>query len=157
MAPGPVKGECGCGCGDFGALRKRPGRDGTVHTKRCGCGSCQGRRNRDMGDRKARQARRRLGLGGANTRHEEHWRGRLRVESKAGEQVGPIATRFQAAEAQSAAQRAIGDDRPFAFVAMPAGWGSDGIVLVRLSEWERSIGPLLEAGPPGPDGGSEAV
>ncbi len=33
--------------------------------------------------------------------HEENWRSAVRIEVKAGKQVGPIATRFNKAEAQS--------------------------------------------------------
>ena len=66
-----------------------------------------GKRNRSKGDSKARVARKALGLTGANTRHEEHWGGGLRVEVKAGAQVGPIWTRFRDARNQSEVQRPI--------------------------------------------------
>jgi len=72
------------------------------------------------------------------------WRGRLaneetadhlpvRYESKAGAQVGPIATRYLAAEKQSEQARATGDVRPFVFLAMPDEWGTDGLIVFRLS------------------------
>jgi hypothetical protein len=73
-------------------------------------------------------------LGGHLTRHEENWGGRFRTEIKAGAQVGPIHTRFQAAKAQSDAAKSLGDIRPFVMVAMPDGT-SEGIVLMTLTEF----------------------
>jgi hypothetical protein len=100
-----------------------------------------GKRNRAKGDSKARQARKKLGIAGVNSRHEEVWGGSCRVEMKAGKQVQPIATRFDLARAQSEAQRPIGDHRPFIMVAMPEGT-SDGIVLMRLSDFVDTFGDL---------------
>ena len=65
------------------------------------------------------------------------------MEIKAGAQVGPIATRFQSAKAQSDALKAIGDIRPFAMVAMPDGT-SRGIVLMDLEEFSQVVSLLLE-------------
>ena len=76
--------------------------------------------------------------GNAGTRHEEHWGGMFRVEVKAGSQVGPIATRFDAARSQSEASKALGDVRPFAMIAMPDGT-SDGIVLMSLTEFAELL------------------
>jgi hypothetical protein len=61
----------------------------------------------------------------------------LRVEIKAGAQVQPIATRFELAEHQSEQQRPLGDVRPFVFVAMPDDWGSEGLVIMRLSVFSQ--------------------
>jgi hypothetical protein len=58
---------------------------------------------------------------------------------KAGNQVQPIATRFNAAEKQSAQAKALGDIRPFVMVAMPDD-SRDGIVLMRLSEFALLFG-----------------
>jgi len=125
-------------CPIFGLLGK-PGRDGKRRVKGCGDPRARGKRNRAKGDSKARRARKRLGITGANTRHEEHWGGHLRLEVKSGNQVEPIATRFNAAEKQSAQAKAIGDIRPFVMVAMPDGT-QDGIVLMRLSEFALLFG-----------------
>jgi hypothetical protein len=57
-------------------------------------------------------------------------------KSKQALQVGPIATRFQTAKAQSDAAKALGDIRPFIMVAMPDGT-TDGIVLMSLSEFSE--------------------
>lgn len=126
------------GCPKFGTLG-RAGRDGKRRIRGCGDPAARGKRNRAKGDSKARKARKRLGIGGANTRHEELWGGALRVEIKAGAQIEPIATRFRAAEAQSNAAKSLGDIRPFVFVAMPDEWGSEGLVIMRLSEFADLI------------------
>ncbi len=142
------KGECEgrkdkctvAGCPKFGTLG-REGRDGKRRVKGCGDPVARGRRNRTKGDSKARRARKKLGLaatGNAGTRHEEHWGGMFRVEVKAGSQVGPIATRFDAARSQSEASKALGDVRPFAMIAMPDGT-SDGIVLMSLTEFAELL------------------
>jgi hypothetical protein len=131
------KGYCACGCELFGTLRKRP----VDHVKDCKCKQCMGKRNRSKGDSKARHARKVLGLGGANSRHEEVWGGPIRVEVKAGKQVQPIYTRFLLAEQQSKQGSALGDIRPFAMVAMPEGT-SDGLVIMRLSEFQNFMALL---------------
>lgn len=131
------------GCPRFGALG-RPGRDGKRRIKGCGDPVARGKRNRTKGDSKARRARKKLGLsatGNAGTRHEEHWGGLFRVEVKAGAQVGPIATRFANAKAQSEASKSLGDIRPFLMIAMPDGM-SDGIVLMTLEEFAELVSLL---------------
>lgn len=138
---GPSKGDCACGCGLYGTLRKRP----LNHIRGCACPQCRGKRNRAKGDSKARQARKTLGLQGANTRHEEHWGGGVRVEVKAGAQVSPIWTRFRLAEEQSEQHRAFGDHRPFLMVAMPDGM-KDGLIIARLSTIREVAAALIEQG-----------
>lgn len=76
--------------------------------------------------------------------NEENWRGSLRYEVKSGQQVKAIASKYLAAENQSARSKAVGDLRPFAFIAMPDGWGSEGLVVVRKSVFQallRTAGP----------------
>lgn len=133
-------------CPLFGTLGAT-GRDGKKRVKGCGDPVARGKRNRAKGDSKARVARKKLGITGVNSRHEEHWGGRFRIEVKAGAQVGPIATRFEAARGQSEAARSMGDPRPFAMCAMPDG-SSDGIVLMRLSDFAELMAYLaaLEEG-----------
>lgn len=126
------------GCPKFGTLG-RPARDDKRRIKGCGDPAARGKRNRAKGDSKARRARKQLGIGGANTRHEELWGGDLRVEVKAGAQVQPIATRYFAAEQQSQQHKAIGDPRPFALIAMPDGM-SEGLVVMRLSGFRQLFG-----------------
>lgn len=131
------------GCPKFGTLG-REARDGRRRIKGCGDPVARGKRNRSKGDSKARRARKKLGLaatGNAGTRHEEHWGGLFRVEVKAGIQVGPIATRFLSARAQSEASKSLGDVRPFAMIAMPDGM-SDGIVLMSLEEFSELLSLL---------------
>lgn len=125
------------GCPRFGTLG-RPSRDGRRRIRNCGDPTARGKRNRTKGDAKARRARRKLGLGGHLTRHEENWGGLVRTEIKAGKQVGPIHTRFQDAKAQSDAAKALGDVRPFVMVAMPEGT-SKGIVLMDLDEFSEML------------------
>ena len=132
-------------CPVFGTLG-RPDRQGRRRVRGCGDPSARGKRNRRKGDSKARRARKKLGLGGHLTRHEENWGGAFRVEIKAGAQVGPIATRFRAAKAQSDAAKAMGDIRPFVMVAMPDGT-TEGIILMTLSEFSELASLLLEATP----------
>ena len=122
-------------CPLFGTLG-RPDRKNVRRIRGCADPAARGRRNRTKGDAKARRARKKLGLGGHLTRHEENWGGYFRTEVKAGLQVGPIATRFQTAKAQSDAAKALGDIRPFIIVAMPDGT-TDGIVLMSLSEFSE--------------------
>ena len=124
-------------CPLFGTLG-RPDRKNVRRIRGCADPAARGRRNRTKGDAKARRARKKLGLGGHLTRHEENWGGYFRTEVKAGAQVGPIATRFQAAYAQSLAAKALGDIRPFIMVAMPDGT-TEGIVLVTLTEFTEII------------------
>jgi hypothetical protein len=80
-------------------------------------------------------------LGGHLTRHEEAWSGLVRTEIKAGAQVGPIATRFNSAKAQSDAAKALGDIRPFVMVAMPDGT-TEGICLMTLTEFSELLALL---------------
>jgi hypothetical protein len=129
-------------CPLFGTLGSA-GRDGKRRVKGCGDPVARGKRNRQKGDAKARRARKALGIAGANTRHEEHWGGEVRVEIKAGKQVSPIYTRFQLAEKQSEAARAIADHRPFVMIAMPDDT-TDGIVLFRLSDLWRVVAGIVE-------------
>lgn len=140
MLPGPTKGDCQCGrddCTAFGTL-KRPWRDGTRCVRGCPCPRCRGKNSRHKGDSKARRSRKLLGLTGANTRHEEHLGGPVRYEAKAGAQVGPIWTRYQAARAQSEQARAIGDTRPFVMAAHPDGT-SEFLLIVSSRDWEHVL------------------
>jgi hypothetical protein len=57
--------------------------------------------------------------------------------------VNPIWTRFKNAEEQSEAARAIGDNRPFAMVAMPDGM-KDGLVIIRLRDVSAFVAAHLE-------------
>ena len=79
--------------------------------------------------------------------HEENWRSAVRIEVKAGKQVGPIATRFEKAEAQSwenvKNQVGGGRGKPFMMVAMPDDT-SDGIVLFRLSQLKEVVEGIIE-------------
>lgn len=130
LLPGPQKGECRCGCGRFGAIKK----NGCV--RGCGCRSCVGRRSRAKGQRAQRAAQKTLNMVGPGktlgANHEENWTGTLRVEVKSGGFAKPVATKYRLAEAQSEAARAYGDHRPFIFVAKPDG-DSDALVVCRLS------------------------
>jgi hypothetical protein len=107
----------------------------------------RGLRNKRSGHRKQGLARKAIeqtfGVEAARFRshlsNEESWSGLpMRVEVKSGAQVGPIATRFLAAEGQSAQNHAVGDPRPFVFVAMPAGM-TDGFFCVRLSQLQAVL------------------
>lgn len=114
-------GPCGCGCELDTTYRAKPWRDGTLCCRSCACRRCLGRRNRARGDSKAARARRKLGLGGARTRHEELWRGALRTEVKSGAKAKPVQTFYENCRAQSDAAKAVGDLRPFVAIGAPLG------------------------------------
>ena len=106
----------------------------------------RGRINKQKGHRKQSLARKALEdlfetgvmFHGRKT-NEESWNFPVRVEVKAGKQVGPLATRFLAAEKQSAVAKATGDPRPFVFIAMPDGM-TDGLFVCRLSVLKELLG-----------------
>jgi len=107
----------------------------------CSCTSCIGRRNRRKGKRKQLAARHGLGI---SSRHvlggqEESWAGQWRIEVKAGDQTRPCVSRFRAAWDQSEAAREPDDERPIVVVLMGDG-DSDGVVMVRLSDWATVTG-----------------
>ena len=147
---GPDKGECEgrqdrCtaeGCPLFGKLGKVR-RDGGRRVRGCGDPAAAGQRNRAKGDREERRAARLLGATGVNTRHEEHRGGPIRYESKAGAQVGPIWTRFQAARAQSELSRPIGDHRPFVMSASPDGT-AEVLLVVSSKDWPQVVAAAAE-------------
>ena len=139
------KGECGCGCGLFGTLKK-PNRAGIRCVKRdCKCASCRGRANKRKGQRKQASAVTALGIPRSSIHpgHEEFLPGSLRVEVKAGAQIKPAVTAYLRCEAQSEAERPIGDHRPFAAVMMPDGT-KDGLVVVRLSNLNEFVAAMVE-------------
>jgi hypothetical protein len=111
------------------------------------CRSCLGRRSRRGGLAKQRTARKQLAVPDSRFHgqngNEENWRGPFRVEVKSGLQVKALASRFLDAEAQSWENKAVGDVRPFLFVAMPQQWGSEGLVAIRLSTWQTCVAPYL--------------
>ena len=144
---GPTKGDCACGCGLFGTLRKRP----AGHIRGCTCPTCRGKRNRQKVLAKQRTARKALGVapshkfGDAN---EERWGDPLFAnEVKAGKQIQPAVTAWLRIEAQVMSnQTAIGANRkPTRAVLMPDDWGNEGLVMVRLSTWTDLIRPALES------------
>lgn len=147
---GPDKGECEgdrdrCtveACPKFGTLTK-PSRDGKRRVKGCGDPVARNRRNKQSGQRKQRAAAKVLGvpLSGLGAGHEENWRGAVLVEVKSGAQVKPVATRYRNARAQAEAARAIGDHRPFVFMAMPEG-DSGGLVVVHTDDLADVIAAL---------------
>lgn len=112
---------------------------------------CRGARNRRSGMRKQREARKALeALTGAEAArfvgqlgNEEAWSGLpIRVEVKSGAVAGPVWTKYAAAEAQAAQSKAIGDIRPFVFVAMGQRT-TDGLFVCRLSELGRVVEALV--------------
>lgn len=118
----------------------------------CSCRPCIGRRSRSEGLRKQRLARRaaeratgrRAARFAGQLGNEESWQGLpVRIEVKSGDRdTLPVAVRFLACEDQSEANRPIGDVRPFVAVLMPPGWGCEGLVICRLSQW-RDISALI--------------
>jgi hypothetical protein len=148
MLPGPEKGECGCGCGAFGTL-KRPSADGTrCVARQCKCKRCIGRANKRRGQAKQRQAAKALGvkLGGLGAGHEENWRAAFRTEVKATKRhAGPVHTAYLDMRAQSEASRPIGDHRPFVATVMPPGV-SYGLLIVRTDDLSAVIQAFIDQG-----------
>lgn len=143
---GPTKADCVCGCGLFGTVRKNP----AGHIRGCTCSKCRGQRNRRKGLAKQRTARKALGVapshkfGDAN---EENWGDALFAnEVKAGAQIKAAVTAWTRIEAQvQSNQTAVGAIRkPCRAVLMPDGWGSEGLVIVRLSVWSELVRPALD-------------
>lgn len=126
-------------------------RDDATCTRTKPCPSCRGARNRRSGMLKQREARKALeAVSGKHAArfvgqlgNEESWSGLpLRVEVKSGAQVGPVWTKYAAAEAQAETNHAIGDPRPFVLVCMGQRT-SDGLVVVRLSQLARLVEALV--------------
>lgn len=128
------RGDCECGCGEYGTLNKR----GHV-ARACRCPSCRNRNNSRRGDAKARKVKRLLGLHGPLSRHEETWQGPIRVEVKSGRKAGPVATFYRNCRDQSDAARAVGDVRPFVAVGVPDGDGV-GFAVIRVDDLAVLIG-----------------
>jgi hypothetical protein len=153
---GPVKGECEgirdrCAnkalCPLYGTLG-RVSKDGLRRVRGCGDPVARGKRSRKQGLAKQRLARKALGIGLSGQSNEEHWSDEIFAnEVKSGAQVGPAATVWLRIEAQVVANQAdFGDRRrPVRAVLMPDGWGTEGLVMVRLSTWEAVVRPALEA------------
>lgn len=147
-----LKAQCECGldsCDLYGTLG-RPDRTGLRHVRGCQCNHCRGKRNRTKGLTKQRAARKMLGVaptskfGDAN---EERWQdAHFANEVKSGKQVGPVLNWWRRVEAQVLATEAdFGDRRrPVRAVAMPDGWGRDGLVVIRLSTWNTQVAPALD-------------
>lgn len=122
-------------------------------TRETPCASCRGRSNQSTGRQRQRDARKALehvsGVSAARfwgkLGNEETWHGLpIRVEVKSGAQVGPIWTRYAAAEAQSNAAKAIGDPKPFVMIAIGERT-PDGLFICRLSELGRVMEALVNA------------
>ena len=99
-------------------------------TRKVPCRSCLGRRSRRSGMTKQRAAKKTLerltgteaGRYSSQTGNEENWRLSIRAEVKSGKQVEPVRRKYEDARGQSDASKAVGDPRPFVFVAVPDGW-----------------------------------
>lgn len=142
-----VKEPCPCGdqrCDKFGTLSTRLG-----HVRGCPCRRCMGKRNRKSGLARQSVARKALGIPGQKfgDANEERWADNMFAnEVKSGKQCGPLANWWARVEAQVLANRAEHGDRrrPVRAVAMPEGWGDDGIVAMRLSAYRELVAPALE-------------
>jgi hypothetical protein len=111
----------------------------------------RGARNRRKGLAKQRVARRRLGVRPSHKfgdADEERWGDALFAnEVKSGRQCDPVKNAWARAESQIRASEPDhgGQHKPARVTWMPEGWGSDGLVAVRLSAWEQIVSPALEA------------
>lgn len=140
------KGDCGCGCGLYGTLKKPWSNGQQCVARLCKCKRCVGGASGKLGRRKQSKAATALGIPRSSIHpgHEEHFGGSVRVEVKSGKgDTGPTFTAYLRCETQSEASRAIGDHRPFAAVLMPADT-SDGLVVVRLSNLHEFVAAMVE-------------
>lgn len=156
MLGDPRKGECegnqdNCktsGCPIFGLLGK-PSRDGKRRIKGCGDPVARGKRSRRKGLKKQRDARKALGVAPSNKfgdANEERWNDPIFAnEVKAGKQIQPAVNAWLRIEKQVRSNEAdFGSLRkPCRAVLMPDDWGSEGLVMVRLSVWRDYIAPAL--------------
>lgn len=140
-------GDCECGCGEYGTLKKPNAKGVRCVARKCKCVSCRNRNNRKRGLKKQKQAAMALGLvtGKFAPSDEEAFAGALRFECKATKrEAGPVWTAFQNVEAQSEAARPIGDHRPFVAAFMPPGEGRDGLVVCRMSVLNEVAAAIVE-------------
>jgi hypothetical protein len=136
------------GCPLYGTLG-RVDRDGLSRVRGCADPVARGKRNRRSGLRKQRVARKRAGVESRkfSDANEETWVDPLFAnECKSGKQCGPLANWWRRVEAQVLANEVDHGDRrrPVRAIAMPEGWGDDGLVTIRLSAWEQIVRPALE-------------
>jgi hypothetical protein len=109
----------------------------------------RGKRSRNKGMRKQREARKQLKIPNSRFRsnmgNEENWRGELRFEVKAGKQIQTIWTKFLKMEDQSNANLAdVGKNmKPFVGVIKPDGT-TDGLVMFRISDIENVVVGFLQ-------------
>jgi hypothetical protein len=59
--PGPLKAECPCGCGKFGAVRQKVQRDGLAHVRGCPCRRCAAPRHKNNASARERRVARDTG------------------------------------------------------------------------------------------------
>lgn len=147
LKPPPIvcRDVCGFpGCAKTGQPATRLG-----HVRACPCPRCRGRRNRKNGLRAQGKALRELGLvDGRRAPSDEEFVSDncFANEVKSGKQVGPLVNWWVRTEAQVLANRPDygGKRLPARCVAMPDGFGGDGLVVVRLSTWVELVRPALE-------------
>lgn len=117
-----------------------------VYKGKCTCGPCVGRRSKRKGQRKQREVRKALALKPERWKgregNEESWTAALRVEVKGGKQVEPVNRWYVKARNQSDLAKAIGDPRPFAFVAAPD--GTSPLIVIRTDELPAVVAALVE-------------
>ena len=113
----------------------------------CRCDSCRAWRNQRTGAKGQRKTRQVVGVNperfSGRIANEETWHAsNLRFEVKSGKQAEPINTRYVEARNQSDASRAIGDMRPFVFVAAPD--GTTPLLVVRADEMGDVVAAFIE-------------
>ena len=135
-------------CRLYGIPMQRTWKDGLQRVKGCGDPVARGARSRRSGLAKQRVARKALGVapshkfGDAN---EENWCDPyFSTEVKSGAQVRAVNTFWTKCLAQiESGQHDFGGQKKIPrVVAMPEG-SKDGLVVMRLSDWEAFIKPLI--------------
>ena len=129
---------CKCGCGIEGV----PASTGKGHASACKCRACIAGRNSRRGKRLHRAVANKIGAstGYGTSSHEESWVHEWRCEVKTGKQISPILTRYLDARSQSNSSRAIGDVRPFVFIADPGVKGQPTLAIIDLDDLMKMTG-----------------
>lgn len=130
-------------CPIFGTLK--PCRDGRGRVKECGDPVGRGLQAKRKGSRAQARATTALGIPRSSLHpgNEENLGGAVRLEVKADAKANVVDTAYSKTEAQSEAQRAIGDHRPFIAVFKPDEKPYS-LIVIRTDRLAETVAALVE-------------